>query len=238
MQNIINHPEYPWIWHGISDNPNLTIEFINSNSYKDWYWNGVSKNPGITMQDIINHPHYPWDWCWVSYNPNLTMNMIKQYPDKKWFWYHVSTNPGITMQDIINHPEYPWNWYAIAQNRNLTINMVTTYVDRMHTRIVDTSISLELDVYDCNWNWSDVSSNPGITMQDIMKHPEYPWDWSQVFHNQFSLDKQLYVNNHLGRLLLVSMLEDNTLNDTDQILSGSLLLFSNDYQLSCILPYF
>ena len=86
------------------------------------------------------------------------------------------------------------------------------------------------------WNWGFISRNPGITLQDIINHPECPWDWDRVFANEFTLEKSLYVNNQLGRVLLVSMLDDYT-NDASTALDNTLLVLYNDYHLSRILPY-
>ena len=80
-------------------------------------------------------------------------------------------------------------------------------------------------------------------MQDIINNPEYPWDWEVIFSNDFLLDKELYVTNQIGRLLIISMLDEyNSCNDFDfegcnKLLNNTVLLLYNDYQLSCILPY-
>ena len=87
-----------------------------------------------------------------------------------------------------------------------------------------------------DWNWLRVSSNPGITMKDIINHPEYPWEWNSVIGHKFTRDKTEYVNNQIGRVLLVSMLDEyNTDNST--LLNHTLLVLYNDYQLSQILSY-
>ena len=44
-------------------------------------------------------------------------------------------------------------------------------------------LDLEQKGRKCEWDWFLVSANPGITMQDIMKHPQYPWVWNQVIRN-------------------------------------------------------
>ena len=62
------------------------------------------------------------------------------------------------------------------------------------------------------------------------------WDWNFVFANPFTKDKQLYVNNQMGRVLLVSMLDEYN-NDTSTPLDNTLLVLCNDYHLSCILSY-
>ena len=87
-----------------------------------------------------------------------------------------------------------------------------------------------------DWNWYNISRNPGITMQDIIKYPEYPWKWNSVFGHSFSWDKSLYVNNQIGKLLLIAMLDDYY-NDNSTLLINTLLVLYNDYHLSQILPY-
>ena len=44
-----------------------------------------------------------------------------------------------------------------------------------------------------NWDWRSVSSNPGITMQDIINHPIFAWGWLCVSSNPnmtFAMVKQ------------------------------------------------
>ena len=62
------------------------------------------------------------------------------------------------------------------------------------------------------------------------------WDWNFVFANPFTKDKQLYVNNQMGRLLLVSMLDEYN-NDSSTPLDSTLLVLYNDYPLSCLISY-
>ena len=89
-----------------------------------------------------------------------------------------------------------------------------------------------------NWNWRNVSANSNITIYDILKHKEFPWDWKFVFQNKFTLDKQLYADNQYGRLLVMSIFDDHTGNSVDgATLSNMLLVFHNDYVLYCIMHY-
>ena len=34
-------------------------------------------------------------------------------------------------------------------------------------------------------------------MQDIINHPEYPWNMNAIAGSDFKLDQELYVNNQL-----------------------------------------
>lgn len=38
---------------------------------------------------------------------------------------------------------------------------------------------------DRNWNWTGLSLNPSITMKDILFHMDKPWDWYILSMNRF-----------------------------------------------------
>ena len=44
MDDIINHPELPWNWKGISENPNITPDFVMAN-FKHIDFKCLSTNP-------------------------------------------------------------------------------------------------------------------------------------------------------------------------------------------------
>ena len=92
------------------------------------------------------------------------------------------------------------------------------------------------------WDWYRISCNPNIIIQDIINHPEYPWNWDKVFESEFKLDKELYVTNQIGRVLLVSMLDEytndtNTIQEPCQLDHTTIMILCNDYHISRILSY-
>ena len=68
MKYIEKHPEHPWNWYGISNNPILMMEYV------------------------VQHPEYPWDWSRISHNPNLTIEYVVQNSEHPWDWYNISRN--------------------------------------------------------------------------------------------------------------------------------------------------
>ena len=48
MNDIEEHPEYVWDYHWISENPNLTEDFISKYCDEDWDLSAISKNPNIS----------------------------------------------------------------------------------------------------------------------------------------------------------------------------------------------
>ena len=92
------------------------MEFIEKYSDKPWVWDGISKNPNITMKFIERFIWKPWDLCWISQNPNITMDIIEKYPNKEWDWISISFNPNITIEFIEKNLDKPWNWSYISRN--------------------------------------------------------------------------------------------------------------------------
>ena len=41
----------------------------------------ISNNPNITIDFIKNNPNKRWDWDWISKSPNMTMDIIRKNPD-------------------------------------------------------------------------------------------------------------------------------------------------------------
>jgi hypothetical protein len=101
MEMIKDNPHFKWVWYGIFQNPNITIEFIKANLDKDWDWYCISQNPNIDMEIIKDNPNLNWNWSSVSLNPNIDMEIIKANPNFKWNWENISLNDFIKDKEII-----------------------------------------------------------------------------------------------------------------------------------------
>ena len=153
MKIIEDNLELPWDWHGISDNPNITIDFIKrynpdlfhwyalslnkaitmdmveQNLDLPWNWNGISNNNNLDLDFIERHIDKPFDWELISLNKNLTMDFINKYPNKSWYWNWISSNENITLNDIENNSQKPWSWINIAQDQILTLDFIKRHKD-------------------------------------------------------------------------------------------------------------
>jgi hypothetical protein len=60
------------------------FQYILDNPDKPWNYIGLSYNPNITWEVVQQNQDKPWDYGWLSYNPNITWEIVKQNPDKPW----------------------------------------------------------------------------------------------------------------------------------------------------------
>jgi hypothetical protein len=148
----------------ISCNPNLTMEFINSNLDKNFIWAWISENPSMTMEIIEANPDKPWNWSYISHNPNLTMEFIQENPDKEWDWLWIS-------EQIVPLVSFPTD--KTLSHPNLTMDMIEENPDKQ-------------------WNWSIISGNPNLTFQMIEENPDKPWEWYYISSNLFTREKELF----------------------------------------------
>ena len=75
---IINNPKFPWELTNFGCNPNITIDFINTQIYKE--------------KIETNQKYYNLFWKYLSKNKNITMDIIEKYIDENWNWYEIYQN--------------------------------------------------------------------------------------------------------------------------------------------------
>jgi len=102
MDIIRDNPDEPWIWNGISSNPNITIDIIKANPYKCWDWYTISYKSDMTMDIIKANPDIPWDWCGIARNTfqkekelffdNSCKKYIAAYKIQQ-FWFKHTLSP-------------------------------------------------------------------------------------------------------------------------------------------------
>ena len=65
--DIIEHPELPWVMEKISYNPNITMDIIDSNPDYEWSDKFISLNPNISW-DIVKQNKNKWNYPLLSRN--------------------------------------------------------------------------------------------------------------------------------------------------------------------------
>lgn len=58
-------PNEKWVYrsdygNSLSENPNITMEYVKNNLSKRWDWSGLSGNSGISLDDIKNNLQFNW----------------------------------------------------------------------------------------------------------------------------------------------------------------------------------
>lgn len=162
-----------WRWNGLSNNPNITMKFINKYPNMHWDWAGISKNGNITMDDIKQNPEKPWDWYVVSSNPNLTLEMIKEHPEKRWDLPSImSGNNKISIEKLMEIATENDMYFELSHNTKLTAEIIINNLDK-------------------KWCWPDIARNSGIDIHDMMCVPNFQDNYTIVLQNS-NLTEEIY----------------------------------------------
>lgn len=171
--------------------------------------NMLVKRKGKSKEDlktIFSNPYFPIDYvplryinC-VGHNKQLTIEYILKHVNDNLNWNHVSQNSTIKLEDIEQHFYLPWRLEYLSRNKNMTFKFVSEHLERRYfideTKFIavkpDNSISFLFNLID-KWDWVKLAANPGITSEDIINNPTFPWD-----HWYFTLNPNCfdYIKQH------------------------------------------
>ena len=181
VSDIKKHPEIQWDYNSLSKNPNITWKFIeetiNSIEYqkldKDKKWDfkySLSRNPCITFDIVVNNLEYRWGIKSLSENPNITLKIVRDNPELEWDFYSLTKNINIKIKDIIENKD-------IFKNQKESI-LGYTYNPNLNIK----------DVFEYNklfkgTTWESTCQNPGISIEDIMETPFFPWPLGEMQYN-------------------------------------------------------
>lgn len=83
----------PWNWKALSKNQAIDWNIVKTHPEIIWDWEGLSQNPNISLEFIFETFHlYPWSWKGIVKNPNLSWEFIRDHPDPKWNCMEVCKN--------------------------------------------------------------------------------------------------------------------------------------------------
>lgn len=191
--------------------PNQLVQLLTMFPDKMCNWSRLSNNPNITMEYIAEHP-VAWVWANVCDNPNLTMNFFLDtlFPKLEAevkesalprsrnsrvvevsYWKKLSLNPGLKYAEICAHyascsleerTRYKWNWHAMCSRGDVTIEMLLSPAKYPWSFV--------------QWDSQSASGNPNLTTDVVLKSPEL-WDWKAVgWNSSVAPTKELI--NHLS----------------------------------------
>lgn len=118
---------------------------------------------------ILEYPSAPWDWNALSSNPAVSFAFIKDHPELLWNPNYVSRNRSITEQDVRNNPDFGWDYELLCGNPNISFAFMNEYIIKPDAvkRI----------------NWQLISSNPAVSLFDILNNQTYQWDHQYLSAN-------------------------------------------------------
>lgn len=205
------YPDKPWFWPALSQT--IDLAWIIDHPELPWCWDIVSERPNITMRHVINTIDKPWDWTALSghvdltHPPNLS---VANYPfpeDEETGWVScLSCNPTINVQTVLDTIDSRlWNLAMLASNAAITfadVQMLMTkfsvypvmFQEIWHRLSYNPNVVVQdiLDHPQCPWNWYQVSARVPVTMRTILHHLDLPWDWYGL-----SLNKSLTIHDIL-----------------------------------------
>ena len=112
--------EGKWNWFWLS----RVIPLVDIRRYPDLPWSkeGLSHNPTLTVDDIQSLPEIDWDWDWNGIQTRVPIVDVYTHPNLMWNRSGLSMNKDIRVSDLIAWQEIPPSIYRRWQYpTNVTI---------------------------------------------------------------------------------------------------------------------
>ena len=189
---VKNHPEFNWNFKALTKNTSISLDEIISNPRYPWYMANISARDDITVEFLYSHPKIKYDPRMLSVYLRTIVTDVITYPEIEWCWDMISLNENITEKFVYEHRTKPFDQYMLTQNKALSIKFI------MNTPSIF-SWALDEIVFNPNMTddiltgmlsmgyriaWDHISINPGISINFIMAHKQYPWDPIEVSSRQ------------------------------------------------------
>jgi len=224
LEIINNNKHLPWSLHGINRNPNITkddikqISFIKAkplcfkhkcNCKYKWDINELLENETF----MLKYPDFIWEYLMKNIdNPNI-------------IWYNVFKVPSLfdfidkeiesneTLQDHLveytNIYDIDESMVYLCDKMNIIRKTGYTYYEininqflsltHKNYEIANSKFIYWTDIVshpEIEWDWTEVSRNPNITIEIVKSNLDKKWDWSALSGNPaISLDD---IENNLG----------------------------------------
>jgi hypothetical protein len=150
-------------------------------NYINWKY-GKTHNPLAILMEV--YPEKNWD---IEQNPNTYYNDNNCVPvwytwGYERFWNFLegedpllySEDLKITIDDLFENPH--------ISIEEMSSHPVVSFQDT-------------LTFSHHKWDWDNFSENSSLTVKDILKHPQIPWNWKRLSSNRFLFNDITYQNN-------------------------------------------
>ena len=160
MDFIERYPDKPWDFELISENENLTLDFVLKHIGENFDWNSITSNSAITLDDIKKYPDLPWNFHCVGENPNIIAEFIRIFSETDTLFQFVNWN-NIWSSEFIDIDFVLKVWNSPFKNKMKWICITS------NPRISEQNI---LENQDLPWIYTDVSYNTSTSIEFICKH--------------------------------------------------------------------
>lgn len=194
IKDIIDNPQFAWNFEEYSQNPNLRLGDVYDNNL-EWDIKNIIHTYKFENLDILYQRPFYIDEDQeklkksselLSMNKNISIDTILTYrtdhfsefkaagkkkwkkidENIKWDWDLIcEIHRDISIKHVLDNPKIKWNWIQLSKNIIINIDEVKKY----HKVI--------------NFDWSSLTYNPHIGLNDILNTPELPWDFKTISMN-------------------------------------------------------
>lgn len=190
-------------WAKMSQNANVTVQFVKEHVQFPWNYEHLSDNEAIPVQDALANPYLPW--VWSSLSKRATIEHLRQ--PAPWDFTIASAYSRLEARDVLSNPNLPWVLDKLALNvsfndvdiailyRNFRCESFHHRLFRSRTRprfnrgkmalmdgpIWDTATRPDLRFWyirrytDCVWNYANLAANDFADERDALcrKYEQY-----------------------------------------------------------------
>jgi hypothetical protein len=194
----------------LSENPNITIDYVINHTPSDWIWSKLSRNPGISIRDILAHPNLPWRWDIVGLRSDLidflrgleslshiNPDLLELLPMNKHLTHSIAVKFGISTRHLfcnipieilklagLYHPDK-----TIADYMNVCITKLREKYPDPCTRLwlvcVCKQCVYELRKRGPNQEWHNAISRQVHSYRDVIDYPEFNWNFGMISRATF-----------------------------------------------------
>lgn len=151
----------------------------------------ISQNPNVTVEFIRKHPDIDWDMYEISSNnPNITPEIVMANLDLDWDIDYLAGRSNFSLKDVQNiYGEHQFKWARYSMY-SLSFNFASVPEDKLSmlnweylSQSPHVKTAEVIEKYKKYIDWHMLSLSPHITMKFVNDHPEYPWKSHEFFRN-------------------------------------------------------
>lgn len=185
---LLEFPDKAWKLYRIERNPNVSLKFKLDHPEFGWKWR--ADNPKLTLGDIDDHKEIKWDLVSYAGNPYAVFDDLTSHEIPSEQMESFCMTSCHIEEAIKDHPEIDWNWDDIMCNVYISTEFVEANINKLN-ELKDTSVmtnpAITLDVVlrhpEIAWDFKFLSMNSSIKLESMLRHPELPWQFQFVSYN-------------------------------------------------------